>query len=101
MSSRSPRSATAFKVGSSRMESLRFAPSMTQPMGLPNRSVATDRLGSPIGWVIDGANRNDSILLEPTLKAVADRGLLLDIETLHLDRGYDSTATIERCHRLG
>src|SRR5665647_1883341 len=39
----------------------------------------------PIGWVIDGANRNDSILLEPTLQAVADRGLLLDIETLHLD----------------
>src|SRR5450759_4700895 len=36
----------------------------------------------PIGWVIDGANRNDSILLEPTLQAVADRGLLLDIETL-------------------
>src|SRR5450759_5204947 len=42
MSSRSPRSATACRVGSSRMESLRFAPSMTQPMGIPNRSVATD-----------------------------------------------------------
>src|SRR5450759_425132 len=42
MSSRSPRSATACKVGSSRMESPRFAPSMTQPMGAPNRSVATD-----------------------------------------------------------
>src|ERR1019366_2544945 len=50
----------------------------------------------PIGWVIDGANRNDSILLEPTLQAVADRGLLLDIETLHLDRGYDSNLTTER-----
>lgn len=64
-------------------------------------SVATDLLGIPIGWVIDGANRNDSILLEPTLKAVAARGLLLDVETLHLDRGYDSKLTLERCHGLG
>ncbi len=64
-------------------------------------SVATDLLGIPIGWVIDGANRNDSILLEPTLQAVADRGLLLDVQTLHLDRGYDSNLTIERCHGLG
>src|SRR5450756_3229970 len=55
----------------------------------------------PIGWVIDGGNRNDSILLEPTLQAVADRGLLLDIETLHLDRGYDSNLTTQRCHGLG
>ena len=54
----------------------------------------------PIGWVIDGANRNDSILLEPTLQAVADRGLLLDIDTLHLDRGYDSNLTMQRCHGL-
>ncbi len=64
-------------------------------------SVATDLFGIPIGWVIDGANRNDSILLEPTLKAVAARGLLLDVQTLHLDRGYDSKLTLERCHRLG
>src|SRR5665811_1131252 len=42
MSSRSPRSATACRVGSSRMESLRFAPSMTPPLGIPSRSVATD-----------------------------------------------------------
>jgi hypothetical protein len=55
----------------------------------------------PIGWVIDGANRNDSILLEPTLHAVADRGLLSDVETLHLDRGYDSALTTQRCHTLG
>ena len=55
----------------------------------------------PIGWVTDGANRNDSILLEPTLQAVADRGLLLDIETMHLDRGYDSALTTQRCHGLG
>jgi hypothetical protein len=64
-------------------------------------SVATDLLGAPIGWVIDGANRNDSILLGPTLQAVAARGLLSDVETLHLDRGYDSNLTTERCHSLG
>jgi hypothetical protein len=64
-------------------------------------SVATDLLGAPIGWVIDGANRNDPILLEPTLQAVAARGLLRDVETLHLDRGYDSNLTTERCHSLG
>jgi hypothetical protein len=55
----------------------------------------------PIGWVIDEANRGDSILLEPTLQAVADRGLLLDIETLHLDRGYDNALTTQRCQALG
>lgn len=64
-------------------------------------SVATDLLGIPVGWVIDGANRHDSILLKPTLEAVAKRGLLLDVETLHLDRGYDSNLTVERCHGLG
>jgi transposase len=64
-------------------------------------SVATDLFGIPIGWVIDGANRNDSILLAPTLQTVADRGLLLDVETLHLDRGYDSFLTTQRCQALG
>lgn len=64
-------------------------------------SLATDRYGIPLGWVIAGANRNDSALLEPTLHAVADRGLLADLGTLHLDRGYDSQATIERCTALG
>jgi len=64
-------------------------------------SVATDRLGIPVGWTIDGANRHDSILLKPTLQTVADRGLLTDIETLHLDRGYDSAVTMTRCTELG
>jgi transposase len=59
-------------------------------------SVATDRNGVPIGWVTDGANRNDSILLVPTLDDVARRGLLSDIETLWLDRGYDSDVTLTR-----
>lgn len=59
-------------------------------------SVLTDRHGIPIGWTIEGANRNDSILLEPTLDAVAGRGLLADIETIWLDRGYDSDVTRQR-----
>ena len=53
-------------------------------------SIAADRDGIPIGWTIDGANRHDMILLGPTLDAVADRGLVPDIDTLHLDRGYDN-----------
>jgi transposase len=64
-------------------------------------SIATDTVGIPIGWVTDAANRNDSILLEPTLRAVARRGLLPDIATLHLDKGYDSTITLTRCANLG
>jgi transposase len=54
-------------------------------------SIATDRNGVPIGWATDGANRNDCVLLPPTLEDVAARGLLEEIETLHLDRGYDNS----------
>jgi transposase len=53
-------------------------------------SVASDTHGVPIGWAIDGANRNDVKLLIPTLDAVAATGLLADVERFHLDRGYDS-----------
>jgi IS5 family transposase len=55
----------------------------------------------PIGWVIDGANRNDSIMLAPTLENVAQRGLLSDIETLWLDRGYNSDVTRTRLTERG
>jgi transposase len=54
-------------------------------------SIATDAAGIPIGWVAGPANRNDTTLLEATLDAVDDQGLLDDIETLHLDRGYDNS----------
>ena len=64
-------------------------------------SVATDRAGIPVGWATDGANRHDSILFEPTLNSVASRGLLPDIETLHLDRGYDSNRVNQLCDSLG
>jgi hypothetical protein len=53
-------------------------------IGLDLSDVALD-----VGRAIDGANRNDIHLLEPTIKAIADNALLADIDTLHLDRGYD------------
>jgi hypothetical protein len=55
----------------------------------------------PIGWVIDGANRNDVRMLEPTLNAITTLGLLVDIDTLHLDRGYDSGAVRELLRATG
>lgn len=53
-------------------------------------SLFADARGVPVAWVADAANRNDCLMLEPTLEAVADRGLLAECETLHLDRGYDN-----------
>jgi hypothetical protein len=64
-------------------------------------SVATDRNGIPIGWAIGGANRNDIKLLGPTLGSILDTGLLADIETLHLDRGYDYPVIERRLTQLG
>jgi transposase len=64
-------------------------------------SIATDRNGIPIGWTAAGANHNDSILLAPTLDDIAERGLLGEIETLWLDRGYDSNATRRRLAERG
>jgi transposase len=64
-------------------------------------SVLTDANGIPISWAIDGANRNDSVLLVPTLEGAVVRGLLCYIETIWLDRGYDSGATRLRLKALG
>jgi transposase len=64
-------------------------------------SIATDRNGIPIGWEIAGANRNDCVLLEPTLDAVDGRGLLDDIGTFHLDRGYDNNIVRRLCTDIG
>jgi transposase len=63
-------------------------------------SVAVERHGIPIGWAIDGANRNDVRMLEPTIEAVADAGLLADIGTLHLDRAYDYPVIRDRLARF-
>jgi transposase len=64
-------------------------------------SVASERHGIPIGWAIAGANRNDIRLLQPTLESVATRGLLDDIDTLHLDRGYDYPVVRKRLAAFG
>lgn len=64
-------------------------------------SIATDRAGIPIGWEIDGANRHDFKLLAPTLDALDGRGLISDIGTFHLDRGYDNGVTREIFTALG
>jgi transposase len=64
-------------------------------------SVAVDRAGIPIGWSIDGANRNDVTMLEPTLEAIHATGLLTDIGTVTLDRSYDYPAIRQRLHDRG
>lgn len=64
-------------------------------------SLATDRVGVPLGWVIDGANRNDCVMFNPTINTLANRGFLTDIETLHLDKGYDNSIVRGICDELG
>jgi hypothetical protein len=54
-----------------------------------------------VGWAAEGANRHDVILFEATLDAAARRGLLADVETLHLDRGYDIPRVAQDCARHG
>ena len=61
----------------------------------------TEKNGIPIGWAIDGANRHDSVLLAPTLDNAAQLGVLCEIETIWLDRGYDSEVTLERLAERG
>ena len=55
-------------------------------------SVATDTNLVPIRCVTEGANRNYSILLAPTLYDVWKRGLLSEIETLWLYRVMTPTS---------
>lgn len=64
-------------------------------------SVASERSGIPIGWSIDGANRSDLAMLEPTLDAIERIGLLADIGTLTLDRGYDWPKTRRQLNARG
>jgi transposase len=52
-------------------------------------SLGVDRHGIPLAWSIDGANRNDVRMLQPTIDVLAARGWLGEIDTVHLDRGYD------------
>ena len=45
--------------------------------------------------------RCDSVLFEPTLAPAAQTGLIRDIETLHLDRGYDTRRVREYAQAYG
>lgn len=51
--------------------------------------IVVDANGVPVGWVIAGANRQDSVLLSVTLDKVSPR-LRKRIRWLHLDRGFDN-----------
>jgi transposase len=64
-------------------------------------SIIVDSNGIPLGWEIAGANRNDSVLLEPTLDDLGGRGMLGEINTIWLDRGYDSELTRNRLNDRG
>ena len=64
-------------------------------------SLLADRAAIPVGAAPDGANRRDTVLLAPNLDAAARRGLLGDVEALHLDRGYDSGAVRRLCAQAG
>ena len=64
-------------------------------------SLLADRNGIPVGWAADGANRNDCTLLAPTLADAGRRGLLFDVETLHLDRGYAGDPARRTCLDYG
>jgi transposase len=64
-------------------------------------SIATDTNGVPFAYAFAGANRHDVILLEPTLSHAAERGYLSEIDTLHLDRGYDYRRTRDVCAAYG
>lgn len=64
-------------------------------------SLLADRNGIPVGWAAAGANRHDQVLLEPTLADASRRGLTLDVETLHLDRGYSGDPVLTTCRHYG
>lgn len=66
------------------------------------RSVCVEGYGIPLGLVSAGANRHDSPLLEPTLRAAsAQVGTLPEDVTAHLDAAYDSGPTRQLLNDLG
>ena len=56
-------------------------------------SLAVDGAGIPVAMVAGPGNTNDYKLLCPTLDQLVDNGLIADIDTLHLDRGYGYPST--------
>jgi transposase len=65
------------------------------------RCVLVDAAGIPLSVVTAGANRHDSVLLAPVLDTLAQLGPLPERVTVHLDAGYDSTATRTRLAERG
>lgn len=64
-------------------------------------SILAERHGIPIGFEIDGANRQDMKMIDATL-ADTDRLLLVrEIGELHLDRGYDNQMVRQVCIEHG
>lgn len=55
-------------------------------------SIASERNGIPVAWIPAAANTPDPRLLDDTLDMLDTRGYELEIQTAHLDRGYDSLA---------
>jgi transposase len=55
-----------------------------------------DAAGIPLAWTLDGANRNDYKMLQPTLNAISADPNQLRIGTLHLDRGFGYKSLPER-----
>ena len=64
-------------------------------------SMVTDAAGIPIGWTTGPANRPDAALLAATLDDVTHRGLLEEIDHLHLDAGYHWAPVLADCHARG
>jgi transposase len=64
-------------------------------------SLATDTAGIPVGVIAAPANRNDCKLVAATLDDIGRAGLLEEIETLHLDRGYDFAFVRDHCAARG
>ena len=61
----------------------------------------TEAHGIPLGFEVDGANRQDMVMLAATLDDVDRRGLLVEIETVRLDRGYDNAMVRGVCTERG
>jgi transposase len=57
------------------------------------RSLLVEGYGIPLGRVLAGANRHDSVLLAATLDTLDDLGPLPADIRVHLDAGYDSQTT--------
>lgn len=55
-----------------------------------------DTDGIPIAWTLDGANRQDYRLLQPTLDAIFTNPAIPRIGTLELDRGFGYPSLPER-----